>query len=176
MKTPLIKISAFAVITVCAVLLGACSSTHNSNTAGNQPTREAVKTHIMQLNQELADAYVAADTNRLDQLLSQGHIHNNIFGSSMDKNTFLKDIQSGELKFISYDIPQMDVKVIDDNVCLTTGIIRAQVNRGGQDIEGRFRFTRIFVNENGEWKVALFHNTVIQPQPTKMIVEKQETA
>lgn len=168
------KMTSLAFIAAFAALLSACKSTNNPHTASNQPTEDAIQQHIKQLNQQLADAYVAGDTKTLDQLLAPQHVHNNIFGASMNKQKLLQNIQKGELKYISYDIPQMEVYLYGNDACLVSGIMRAQVNQNGQDVEGQFRFTRLFVNENGQWQVASFHDTVIQPQPAQMIVEKTD--
>ena len=39
----------------------------------------------------------------LRTMLTEDHIHNNVFGSVMDKETFLRDIETGILKFQKYE-------------------------------------------------------------------------
>jgi hypothetical protein len=59
------------------------------------------------LNQRLTDAYLTEDVTALRSMLSDQHVHNNVFGIPLDKDTFLEDIESGVLEFEAYDTPEI---------------------------------------------------------------------
>lgn len=117
------------------------------------------------LNQRLTDAYLHEDVPTLRSMLSDDHVHNNVFGMPLDKDTFLKDIESEVLKFEAYDTPSIRW-YRRGNVAIATGMIEAKARRGGQPVPAsKFLFTRIFVKEGREWKVLLFHNTMAGKPP-----------
>lgn len=112
------------------------------------------------LNSQLTEAYQNEDIPRLRKLLTDDHIHNNVFGSVMNKETFLRDIESGILVFESYTTPELHW-FIEGDMAVATGLIEAKAIRSGKPVPAtRFRFTRIFVRREGQWKVLLFQNTM----------------
>ena len=113
-----------------------------------------------QLNRRLTQAYEREDIATLRRLLADAHIHNNVFGSRLSKDEFLKDIESGVLEFISYETPSIEWHR-DGDIAIATGVIEAVAKRSGKVVpSSRFRFTRIFKREGSGWKVLLFHNTM----------------
>lgn len=120
---------------------------------------------LQALNDKLTDAYEREDIPLLRELLSDDHMHNNVFGSHLNRDEFLKDIESGVLVFESYETPEIEWYVTDD-LAVATGVIEAKAIRGGKPVPATtFRFTRIFNRENGGWKVLLFQNAMIQAKP-----------
>lgn len=126
------------------------------------PARNA---ELTALNRRLTEAYLHEDVPALRRMLSDQHVHNNVFGMPLDKDTFLRDIESGVLKFTAYDTPKIRWYVRGETA-IATGIIEAKAIRGGKPVPAtRFLFTRIFVRESGAWKVLLFHNTMVGKPP-----------
>tara|TARA_R110002096_G_scaffold91625_15_gene207345 strand:- start:2789 stop:3274 length:486 start_codon:yes stop_codon:yes gene_type:complete len=115
---------------------------------------------LTELNRRLTEAYENEDIAALRGFLADDHVHNNVFGFAMGKDQFLSDIESGTLEFLSYETPEIRWHLQDD-VAIATGLIHAKAERGGKAVPAeKFRFTRIFVRREGEWKVLLFHNTM----------------
>lgn len=128
--------------------------------AENWQNDNPVTKELTALNAKLTQAYEDENLPVLQKLLSDSHIHNNVFGSSQTKEQFLKDIESGILIFESYTTPELRWHVKGD-VAIATGLIQAKAIRDGKPVPATsFRFTRVFSRENGEWKVLLFHNTM----------------
>jgi hypothetical protein len=124
-------------------------------------TDPAKVTDLTALNKKLTQAYLSEDVPTLRGLLSESHVHNNVFGMALDKETFLRDIESGELEFTAYDTPTLRWYVRGE-MAVATGIIEAKAIRGGRPVPAtRFLFTRIFVKEDGAWKVLLFQNNMV---------------
>jgi len=125
----------------------------------SEPDSETAK-ELTALNAKLVKAYEDENIALLKDLLAEDHIHNNVFGSVMDKDTFLKDIESGILEFVKYDTPELKW-MIGKDLAVATGLIEAVAIRAGKPVPAtKFRFTRIFVRRNNEWKVLLFQNTM----------------
>lgn len=116
---------------------------------------------LQALNDRLVDAYEREDVPLLRTLLSERHIHNNVFGSRMTRDQFLGDIADGTLEFISYETPEIEW-FIGDELAIATGVIHARAVRGGKPVPANtFRFTRVFAREAEGWKVLLFQNTMV---------------
>lgn len=121
-------------------------------------------TEIINTNEQLIKAYQSNDVEALDGLLSLGHIHNNIFGMTQDREKLMNDIRTGTLRFEYYRNPEFDIRFYGNNdVCVATGVIEAKAMCGDKVIEGRFRFTRIFAKQGDHWREELFQNTMINP-------------
>ena len=124
-------------------------------------TETALAKELTEINERLVAAYEKEDIVALRSLLSERHVHNNVFGSQLDKESFLKDIESGILQFLRYETTELQWAIRDD-IAIATGLIYAEATRGGNPVPANhFRFTRIYTKENGEWKVLLFHNTMV---------------
>ncbi len=171
MKT-LISLSFRSAIAVLGLSLSACSVNLSPPTLGGGGAAftkwdedAAVVAELTALNTKLTQAYEKEDIATLKGLLSEQHVHNNVFGSRLSKKAFLEDIESGTLEFVSYETPDLEWYVRGD-MAVATGVIEAKAVRGGKPVPAsKFVFTRIFVKEGGEWKVLLFHNTMVGKPP-----------
>lgn len=146
-------------------LLPLAGLSEDSVATADWETDTKVAKQLTALNDQLVDAYEREDIATLRGFLAENHIHNNVFGSRLDKETFLKDIESGILEFVKYDTPEIEW-VIREDMAVATGLIEAEAIRGGKPVPAtKFRFTRIYVKEEGEWKVLLFQNTMVGKLP-----------
>lgn len=148
-----------------------CAHRGSVNTPSSQwiANGSAVVSELEQLNERLTDAYRREDVAQLRRMLSAVHVHNNVFGSRLDRETFLADIESGWLEFLSYETPKIEWFVGND-LAIATGEIEAEAQREGRTVPARrFLFTRVYAREGemAEWKVLLFHNTMMGPAPKR---------
>ena len=151
------------VIVVLPLAFAACKPAASENGWGQRPEEIA---ELQAFNDKLTDAYEREDIAMLREMLSDDHVHNNVFGSRMTKDEFLRDIESGVLVFESYETPEIEW-FVSDELAVATGVIQAKAIRGGKPVPAdTFRFTRIFKREGGEWKVLLFQNAMIPPKGT----------
>ena len=143
-----------AVLIVCAGVTTCSAQQSNSWKSG-----EAAAT-MTKLNQKLTDAYLREDVRLLRSMLDEQHVHNNVFGVVLTKDQFLKDIETGVLKFEQYETPKISWH-IDGKTAIATGLIKAKAIRAGRAVPATdFIFTRVFVKRGEQWKVLLFHNTM----------------
>ncbi|MEO0445044.1 MAG: nuclear transport factor 2 family protein [Verrucomicrobiota bacterium] len=129
--------------------------------AEEDPTQWAAVKELDEVNEALVEAYVDEDVEALRGFLAANHVHNNVFGFALGKEAFLSDIETGVLEFLRYETPVIQW-VVEGDLAVATGVIEAEAVRDGKTVPAtRFRFTRVFVKEEGRWKVLLFHNTMI---------------
>ncbi|MFT5466184.1 MAG: ketosteroid isomerase-like protein [Verrucomicrobiales bacterium] len=150
----------FSFLLPFAFLLASCGGPEPASSGWEADS--ALANELNALNQTLTDAYENEDVAKLQQLLADDHVHNNVFGMALTKKQFLGDIESGVLVFESYKTGKIRWRV-DGNTAIATGIIEAKAIRAGNPVPAtRFLFTRIWVRENADagWRVLLFHNTM----------------
>ena len=135
------------------------------SSADEPATEPTITKTLNELNKRLTDAYEREDVPLLRKLLSERHVHNNVFGHRMTKEEFLADIESGTLVFESYETHEIQW-FISEKTAVATGVIHARAIRAGKPVPAtRFRFTRVYTLEDGQWQVLLFHNTLLPASP-----------
>jgi len=162
-----------AVLTASLTSATGCASTGGQDTAQpvtprpvqpaaeNPADRAALEAELTAFNKQLTDAYQRNDAEAVNAMLSDDHVHINVFGWAMSKDVFLRDIRDGTLVFSRYETTELTWFIRGDTA-IATGLIEAQATRAGNPVpSNQFRFTRIFVREDGAWRVLLFHNTIV---------------
>lgn len=129
--------------------------------SGQEWTRNSsLAEELTRLNTKLTQAYESENVGLLREMLTEDHVHNNVFGMALGRDAFLNDIEKGVLKFEYYRTPEIQWH-IDGDTAIATGIIEAAAIRDGKPVPAnRFLFTRVYVKRDGSWKVLLFHNTM----------------
>lgn len=133
--------------------------------AAQTDAKLATEAEMTATHETLVKAYRTNDVATLEKLLSDDHIHNNVFGMQQGKKELLEDLRSGTLVFQAYDVASSKW-VIQPEMAIVTGVIHADATRAGKPVPTHdFRFTRIFVKRDGAWLEWLFHNTMIAAPP-----------
>lgn len=159
--------------TLALVIVGSCLTGCGAS-ASNAPcpevpqhvaTKLATDAEMNAEHERLVAAYRTNDVAMLEKLLTDDHIHNNVFGMKQDKKALIDDIRSGTLVFQAYDVTSSQW-VIQPEMAIVTGTIHADATRAGKPVPAHdFRFTRIFVKRGGVWLEWLFQNTMIAGPP-----------
>jgi ketosteroid isomerase-like protein len=118
---------------------------------------------IRALNQESGDAQVRRDIAALDGLLADDFIVTRAGGVTADKAQNLAEIESGDVSFTSYENDDVRVGLYGD-AAVVTGQVKTSGTYKGQDFSGRFRYTKVFVRRDRQWRIVAWHATSI-PQP-----------
>ena len=105
------------------------------------------------------------DTETLGQILPDGFTFTDPFGGVLDKTEFLEVIKRGELTFEI--LKREDVKLsVLWNSAHSTGRDTVRGRYKGHDISGQYRFTNIYVELEGRWKV-------VSSQVTRVLTEDE---
>jgi ketosteroid isomerase-like protein len=108
---------------------------------------------IKQLEQEIGDAMVARNIEKLNQTYANDWATIGSSGKIFTKESLLDDFRSGKHKLVSFENGPMDVRVLGD-----VAMVQASVNekriQGGKDISGEFVFVDLLKKRAGKWVIV----------------------
>ena len=125
--------------------------------------REQIEQEVLRL----ADAWIAAelrgDTAFFDRTLSDDFIGIGPLGFMLSKQEWLARHRSGDLKYESFGLNERKVRVYNDAAILTGRQVQNAAYRGNP-MPGQFRTTLVFVQQQGQWRLASLQlSTIGQP-------------
>ncbi|TMC94638.1 MAG: nuclear transport factor 2 family protein [Chloroflexi bacterium] len=112
-----------------------------------------------------ATAELHGDTAFLERTLTDDFVGIGPLGFMLTKQEWLARHQSGDLKYASFSLDEVKVRVYNDAAIL----IGRQVQNGtyrGNSIQGQFRITLVFVQQQGQWRLAGLHLSPIGQPPS----------
>jgi hypothetical protein len=151
------RIIIVVLVTIAAgsVAVGQCAK------AGKMARGNAAVEGIKRLEVERNKALVAGDVAALDRLYSDDYT--SAVGSTFrNKPEVLADLKSGALKLEASSNDETNVRVYG-NTAVVTGKSTAKVHDRGADTSGQAYFTRVYVNQNGRWRIVANHSSRITP-------------
>ena len=125
-----------------------------------------VEQTLMQMEQELADAIIKGDAAPFERAMADTFNFTAPDGSTQNKTQFIADLKSGALKIESTKNDDVKVQVYGDAAVLTY----RSTDKGKYkefDISGQYRYTRVYVKQQGQWRLAAFHLGPIAQQATQ---------
>jgi hypothetical protein len=123
-----------------------------------------MKQQILALEEQSRLAASKNDPSFLKQYAAADYLVIAPDGSTMTKNQALQAIISQDIQYRSLDyINTPKVRIYGRNTAIVNGEASAVLKDFDSPLGGTFRFTRVWVKQDGGWKVALFHATSEQP-------------
>lgn len=126
------------------------------------------KNSLLQTIKTFNTAFSKGDLATLDSLTTENYIHTNGNSKAIGKSEWFKylekrtaQIQSGNLKVISYTFDEQHVEIYQNNA-IVTGKISVVTQDSMQLKENQYRITNIWANVSGVWKRAAFHDGKIK--------------
>lgn len=114
------------------------------------------------MEQELGDALVKGDPDKLAQLLSDDLTHGNPCGSLRGKAPWIAATKAGQLKIISFSNSDVQIRIYGETAVVTAiNLLTAQ--GAGSDPSGRYRFIHVWVKREGRWQLTAHQATRITP-------------
>jgi ketosteroid isomerase-like protein len=132
-----------------------------SQTPGKDTSADEAR--IRQLNEESGEAQIKRDIAALDRMLADDFILTRANGAVVNKAQNLADVQAGDRSFTSYKSDDVRVRLYGDAAVLT-GQVTSSVTYKGQDFSGRFRYTKVFVKRDGQWRIVAWQATLMPQQ------------
>jgi ketosteroid isomerase-like protein len=108
---------------------------------------------IKQLEQQIGDAMVARDIEKLNQFYGGDWVAIGYSGKVIDKQTFLSDFKSSRDTLELFKIGPMDVQVFG-NVAVAHASVTEKRILDGKDTSGEFIFMDLLENRAGKWVVV----------------------
>lgn len=108
---------------------------------------------IKQFEEEIGDAMVARNIEKLNQTYAEDWATIGSSGKIFTKESLLGDFKSGNHKLASFEIGPMHVRVLGD-----VAMVQASVNekriQDGKDISGKFVFMDLLKKRAGKWVIV----------------------
>src|SRR5881392_2755191 len=92
---------------------------------------------VKQVGQDMGDAMVAGDIDKLNQIYADDWATVDSSGKIFTKESLLSDFKSGKHKLLSFEIGPMDVQVFGD-VALVQASVKEKRIQNGKDTSGQF--------------------------------------
>jgi ketosteroid isomerase-like protein len=108
---------------------------------------------IKQLGQDMGDAMVAGDVDKLNQIYADDWATVTSSGKIVTKETMLTDFKSFHDKLEWFENGPIDVQVYGD-VAVANGIVKEKRIRDGKDTSGEFAYMDLLKKRAGKWVVV----------------------
>jgi ketosteroid isomerase-like protein len=121
----------------------------------------AAKQKVMAVEQELADAIVKGNISAFENNLADTFFFSAPDGTTHSKEQFLSDLKSGAFKMESTINEGMNIQIYGDTAAVVTYISTDKGKYKDNDISGKYRWTNLFIKQNGGWKLVSTQGTPI---------------
>jgi uncharacterized protein (TIGR02246 family) len=118
-----------------------------------------VEQAIRRVDDERIQAQVHADATALDRIYADDFIGVGPSGTVRTKPQVIADFTSGSLKFQSITTDEVQVRVYG-NTAVETGRSTMTGQDKGKDVPRDTRFTRVWVNQQGRWRLVANHYSI----------------
>jgi len=149
------------VIAVLSLTLTSTAPGQEQSANGDQ--KSSVEQAIKQLDNERIQAQIGADGVALDRIYADDFIGVGPSGTVRTKAQVISDFRSGDLKFQSITTGEVQVRVYE-NTAVETGLSTMVGQDKGKVVPRDTRFTRVWVKQQGHWRLVANHYSSRIPQ------------
>jgi uncharacterized protein (TIGR02246 family) len=148
------------VVALLVVTAALAAQQRESRSRAQQPRVEQI---IRTLDTERIQAQIHADAAALARLYADDFIGVGPSGTVRTKPQVIADFTSGELKFQSITTDDVQVRVYG-NTAVETGRSTMLGRDKGRPVPQETRFTRVWVKQQGHWRLVANHYSTQMPQ------------
>jgi len=116
---------------------------------------------IRRIEHEWVTAIVKRDVAFLQRLEAPDFTVTGPGGKTLNKAGDIKDTTNGETTFENMTFDKLKVRFYGDTAIVTARIAPQGRTSEGQPIEGQYRYLRVWVKQDGTWRVVAFQSTRI---------------
>jgi len=136
------------VLLACAFTVPAWADSSRASSADSAAV-DAVK----QVGQDMGDAMIALDTEKLDRIFGDDWVTVGLSGNVSTKETLLRDIKAGKKKLTWFELRPMDVQVFGD-VAIVQGNVAEKRIIDGKETYIELVYSDILKKRDGRWVVV----------------------
>ncbi len=125
-------------------------------------TQTNAEDEIKNLEEARNQAVLHGDVAALDRMTSDDFTFITLRGEMRTKSDILKGFASGSFHYESRQISDLKVRIYQ-NTAIVTGRSIQKGMENGKDYSGDYRFTRVYVKQEGRWLTAALQTTLIRP-------------
>lgn len=118
-----------------------------------QPEDATAVETIKQFEQNIGDAMVAVDIDKINQSYADDWATIGSSGKLFNKESLLNDFRAGNHKLVSFETGSMDVQVLG-NVAVVQSSVNEKRIQDGKDISGEFVFMDLLEKRAGKWVIV----------------------
>ena len=141
-------------IAAVALSVAAIASGQEQDASGDQ--RRIVEQVIRKLDNERIQAQIHADAVALERIYAPDFIGVGPSGTVRTKPQVISDFKSGDLRFQSITTDDVQVQVYG-NAAVETGRSTMDGQDKGKAVPRETRFTRIWIKQEGRWRLVANH-------------------
>jgi len=140
----------------CSLRLSASERTQMKNPREEQMIRE-----VLELERHAKEASIHNDTKFTEQALAENYIAIGPLGTVVTKSDMVDVRRRSKLHYEFIDVTEMVVRIYGETAVVTA---KAEVKGSdfGEDFSGPYRYTRVWVKQNGTWRAVAYQATVTQ--------------
>jgi hypothetical protein len=140
----------------CSLWLSASERTQMKNPREEQMIRE-----VLELERHAKEASIRNDTKFTEQALAENYIAIGPLGTVVTKSDMVDVRRRSKLHYEFIDVTEMVVRIYGETAVVTA---KAEVKGSdfGEDFSGPYRYTRVWVKQNGTWRAVAYQATVTQ--------------
>jgi hypothetical protein len=114
---------------------------------------------IMELERHTKEASIHNDTKFTEQALADNYIAIGPLGTVVTKSDMVDVRRRSKLHYEFIDVTEMVVRIYGDTAVVTA---KAEVKGSdfGEDFSGPYRYTRVWIKQNGAWHAVSYQATV----------------
>jgi uncharacterized protein (TIGR02246 family) len=146
----------FVVLLLLSALVGWASVNIREASAKGKGAPASDSIHvdaIKQVEQDMGDAMVAGDIDKLSQIYADDFATVGSSGKVITRETLLNDFKSFHDKLEWFENGPMDVRVFG-NVAVANGTVKEKRTRDGKDTSGEFVWMDLLKKREGKWVVV----------------------
>lgn len=113
----------------------------------------SVAEHLKQIEHDWTNAQKAGDTDKMSQFIADDWAAFGPDGAKMDKQAYLATFKSGDQKYESVEVGDLDVLVSGD-IGIVQGSDTEKSSFKGKDTSGKYVWTDVFQKKNGKWQAV----------------------
>jgi hypothetical protein len=118
-----------------------------------------VETTITKLEKESIEAALKGDASWGEKYDADDYVGIGQSGTQGDKKTSLDSLRSGRTKYEKIELKDLKITQYGPNTAIARGTAYAKGTTGGQDFDGQYAYSRVWVKRNGKWQVVSFQVT-----------------
>jgi ketosteroid isomerase-like protein len=115
-----------------------------------------------QLESQWNDAHIKGDATALERLWADDLRVVVPRMTPLSKTEALIFARSGRMKFLRYETSELSVRVYADTA-VVTGRVRRSRERAGQLLDDDWRFIKVYVRTEGDWRVVAYQASEAAP-------------
>lgn len=148
-------------ITISVILLALSSFALGQIKSKSDKQTGTVEQTLMKIERELGDALIQGNSALLESYLADTFVFTSPNGNMLSKTQVIGDVKIGSLKMESSKREDMKVQIYGNTAVVTYSSIDKAAFKG-KDISGQYRWTDVFENRNGQWRLVSEQGTPIR--------------